>query len=130
MQYKPPEWRFDESISVGRPEADIFSLGCVFLEIYTVINRRRIRDFEDFRANEDGRQAYCYTLPKTLQWLRDLDTERYDTKDLFQEILQRMIDEDPSKRPEAREVCNILRQCKSPDGRPRCGSFCSLHDDI
>ena len=130
MQYKPPEWRFDESISVGRPEADIFSLGCVFLEIYTVINGRRIRDFEDFRAKEEGSQAYCYTLPKTLEWLSGLDPETYETKDQFQGILRRMIDEDPGKRPKARDVCNVLRQCKSSNGNPRCGSFCSLNNDI
>ena len=115
---------------MGRPKADIFALGCVFLEIYTVINGRRIRDFEAYRADEEGRHAYCYTLPKTLDWLSDLEIERYETKDRFQGILRRMIDEDPSQRPEARDVCNTLRQCKSSDGKPRCGSFCSLRNDI
>ena len=115
---------------MGQPKADVFSLGCVFLEIYTVIRGRRLQDFEKFRADDSGRHSYRDTLPKTLEWLSSLDgDDRYENKERFQGILRRMIDEDPRQRPEARDVCSVLRQCESCDGNPRCGSTCVIDED-
>lgn len=96
-----------------------------------MIRRRRLQDFEAFRADESGKHAYRDTLPKTLEWLSSLDGgDRYETRDRFLDILRRMIDEDPRQRPEARDVCSVLRQCKSLDGNPRCGSTCVIDEDM
>lgn len=96
-----------------------------------MISGRRIQDFEAFRADESGRHAYRDTLPKTLEWLSSLDGgHRYETKERFQGILRRMIDADPRQRPEARDVCSVLRQCNSFDGNPRCGSTCVIDEDM
>ena len=92
-----------------------------------MISGRRLQEFEKFRADKSGNCAYRNTLPKTFEWLSGLDVcDRYETKERFQSILRRMIDEDPRKRPEARDVWNALRQCKSFDGKPRCGSTCVI----
>ena len=96
-----------------------------------MISGRRLQEFETFRADESGNCAYRNTLPKTLEWLSRLDLrDWYETKGRFQGILRRMIDEDPRQRPEARDVCSVLRQCKSFDGKPRCGSTCVIDKDM
>ena len=96
-----------------------------------MIRGRRLQEFENFRADESGSHAYRDTLPKTLEWLSILDGgDKYETKERFQGILRRMIDEDPRQRPEARDVCSVLRQCKSFNGYPRCGSTCVIEEDM
>jgi serine/threonine protein kinase len=44
--------------------ADIYSLGCIFAEMYTVVCRRRIEDFHDFRSepvpDEPDRMTLVY----------------------------------------------------------------------
>ena len=96
-----------------------------------MIRGRRLQDFEKFRADESGSHAYRDTLPKTLEWLSSLDSgDRYETKERFQGILRRMIDEDPCQRPEARDVCRVLRECKSFDGNLRCGSTCVIDEGM
>lgn len=125
-QYKPPEWKATQAICVGQPPADIFSLGCVFMEIYTVLKGQRIRDFQKFRADKDGKTPYRDTLPKTLEWLSNLDGDEYESKERFQNILRRMIDPNPRERPSAQEVHNVLRQCMSSDGKVRCGRTCEI----
>ena len=96
-----------------------------------MISGRRLQEFEAFRADESGNCAYRNTLPKTLEWLSRLDPrDGYETKERFQDILRRMIDVDPRQRPEARDVSNVLRQCRSFDGKPRCGSTCVIDEDM
>lgn len=58
--------------------ADIFSLGCVFLEIATVIREKSLDDFADFRsrvkdAEEDDRdESYHGNLDRVMEWIDGL----------------------------------------------------------
>ena len=42
-------------MSVGQRTANIFALGCVFIEIYTVLCGRRVLDFEISPADNEGK---------------------------------------------------------------------------
>jgi serine/threonine protein kinase len=61
--------------------ADIYSLGCVFLEVNTIHRRLSLAAFEDFRIyNED--RSYQNNPPKLLEWiskLREIKTDNPET---------------------------------------------------
>ena len=123
MLYKPPEWDTKPS-AVGQPPADIFSLGCVFLEIYRVLSGGRVRKFEEQRADA-GSWVYRDTLEKTRELVYEFEQETYETKDQFVRTLLSMIDQNPAKRPTAEEVHRIMTECRTPEGNPRCGQGAS-----
>src|ERR1700761_3029808 len=55
--------------------ADIFSLGCVFLEMATVLmwpGGFSLAQFHEMKVTEDGRKAYHLNMDKTLQWILKL----------------------------------------------------------
>ncbi|KAL8764150.1 MAG: hypothetical protein Q9194_007152 [Teloschistes cf. exilis] len=119
IQYQPPEWT--PEIDEGRPAADIFSLGCVFIEIYRVITGGRVREFEEKRV-VNGKPAYRDSVPRTQKLLASFEEGTYETKDDFIGMLCSMIDEDPDKRPEAAVVHRQMAKYKTREGHPRCGS--------
>ena len=83
-----------------------------------MLSGKRIRDFEDFRADELGNTAYRHTLPKTLDWLSKLQSHEHESKDLFHDNIRRMIATDPSQRPTAATVSRVMKQCKTITGVP------------
>jgi serine/threonine protein kinase len=53
--------------------ADIFSLGCVFLEMLTTLCGRDLDEFTDFRTQgEEENTAYQANLPRVYQWAEQL----------------------------------------------------------
>jgi hypothetical protein len=74
--YSAPEVVHEDRRS--RP-ADVYSLGCVFSEMVTVINKRGIEDFHDFRSEpvpeEPDRMTLCYhaTAHKMRDWFATLE---------------------------------------------------------
>jgi hypothetical protein len=106
--------------SHGR-SADVFSLGCVFLEILSVICRKSPNEFADFRSaeNEDD-ESVRGNLARVSEWI-DLVLRPYNWSyggvhtaihsmyrsgvlDKITPMLQR----DPEVRPSAREICNVF----------------------
>jgi len=74
MMYRAPEaaaWQ-----SRGR-KADVFSLGCVFLEMLTVGLGLHLEDFANFRETA-GYRAYHKCLDPTLRWLLHLRQSAMD----------------------------------------------------
>jgi serine/threonine protein kinase len=53
--------------------ADIFSLGCVFTEMLTVLAGRDLDEFSDFRIHGEERSSvYHATLNRVLDWIEDI----------------------------------------------------------
>ncbi|KAH6711734.1 kinase-like domain-containing protein [Leptodontidium sp. MPI-SDFR-AT-0119] len=76
-KYCAPEvWEQD----VHGRAADIFSLGCVFMEMLTILCVRDLDDFTDFRSeNSESSGAYHETIDRVFKWSEQLrmDLEGY-----------------------------------------------------
>lgn len=105
---------------MGQPAADVFSLGCVFLEIYRVLTGGRVRDLEEQRANA-GNSAYRDTLPKIQEPVSSFEKDEYEIKAQFLGMVLSMLDRDPRKRPTAKAVYHAMVTCKTVEGHRRCG---------
>ena len=57
--------------------SDIFSLGCVYMHIATVVHRWPLKIYDDFRRAEGDTDAYCRTLPRVRQWMDRLQTQSH-----------------------------------------------------
>ena len=116
--YSAPEVLVQDS-KRGRP-ADIFSLGCVLLEMYTVCRQRSVVDFFRFRERfASGNPTFGVASQETLlEWTSSISSN--DIPELNDEapLLRRMLLEDPSERPEAKEVSLSLKAqaCKHIGG--------------
>ena len=115
-----PEYAAPETIKSLKqvPACDIWSLGCVFLEMLTVIAGRNLSDFAEFRRTELGDKSFHMTLEKTNDWTRMLiveqrrrncssDQDRHIPLDMIHEMLR----EDPDDRPTAREIWLRFPRC-------------------
>lgn len=91
--------------------ADIFSLGCVFAEIITVIWRRHPHDFADFRKGEGDDESFHANLGRVNQWLDDI-LQTYPQGSLREDnlsdirrdactTLKKMLSVEPGVRPTA-----------------------------
>lgn len=79
------------------------------------------RDFEDFRADDEGNTTYRERLPQTLEWLAKLNNRDHGDSDKFKHLLRRMIARDASERPDAIEVARTMRECKTVAGEKFTG---------
>jgi serine/threonine protein kinase len=87
--------------------ADVFSLGCVFAEILTVIGGRHPHDFADWRRNERGDESFHANLPKVTEWLYMTETSTVSETQQSLEVLnmvKKMLAPEPDARPTAREL--------------------------
>jgi hypothetical protein len=94
--------------------ADIYSLGCVFAEMLTVVGRRRIEDFHDFRSQpvpeEPDRTTICYyaTAHKLEEWFMTQEDSW-----IFS-LVSRMMANDKALRPSAKEAMKIISEYSGP----------------
>ena len=108
--YRAPEVRPRQT---RRPASDIFSLGCVFSEMFTVCCGRSLEEYQEFRRvreKEDNQVAFRENLPKVSSWLHDLAaTQDEDSKGAVLRLVRQMMREDPEKRPIATKAIQTLK---------------------
>jgi serine/threonine protein kinase len=105
--------------------ADIFSLGCVFLEILTVICCIDLHVFTDARRGDGDDESFHANLDRTIKWafqnlcpsFIDLGEVKWAVTDelglkIVTELVITMIAQEPEKRPTAAEVHTRL---ENPD---------------
>jgi hypothetical protein len=90
-------------------KSDVFSLGFVFMEIITILCRRRLQDFAEYRG-DDGDQAYHFHLDKCITWMKDL-------RDAIQNDSNKRQEVEAWKR--SFDLCNMMTK---PDKDDRCSS--------
>lgn len=92
--------------------ADIFSLGCVFLEIMTVLTGQHPHEFAEFRSRESGNDAFHATLDRVALWcesyfhkgIGDTHTTSLRIDSSVCALVEKMVRMDPSQRPTASEL--------------------------
>jgi hypothetical protein len=91
--------------------ADIFSLGCVFLEIMTVFVGEHPHDFAEHRKGDGDDESFHANLPHVFEWI---DKHLFDTLDhdgsppVLKTLFTNMIALEPDKRPSAKEIQELL----------------------
>lgn len=107
-------------------KADVFSLGCVFIEIFTVLAGCSLEEFMEHRRADADRVASA-GVPNRLAWVRRLlPLLRVEQRDIIW-ITAYMIALDPESRPPAVEVWKYARSMTRGDkngARIFCGVCC------
>ncbi|KAI9711896.1 MAG: hypothetical protein M1812_007050 [Candelaria pacifica] len=110
--YAAPEVALQETRGT---KADIFSLGCVFSEIFTVLSDKTLESFVSSRqgGNDDDDSAFHSNLERVILWLAGLNPS--DTSGLLSwpqwfSVIKQMLQEDASDRPSA---ADLLREFKA-----------------
>ena len=106
--------------TAGERTSDIFSLGCTFCEMYTVLKGQRVHDLTSSRHATHS-VPYRETIPELTKWLDTLDT-RDETE--FTDVLRQMIDRAPERRLSATQIHDSLKNSYTNTRLPFCGSFC------
>ncbi|KAF2016903.1 kinase-like protein [Aaosphaeria arxii CBS 175.79] len=88
--------------------ADIFSLGCVFAEMLTVICHKEVQLFAEFRQGEGDTDSYHACIPKTTEWLQMQVFACPESSQVGSNIVMSMLEENPSRRPRAVRVAQRL----------------------
>ena len=101
---------------------DIFSLGCVFLDIQTVLSGRSLSDFHAFQESDDG-FAFHSSLQKVWAWVDKISDDLGHTRHLLP-LIRDMLRLDPNERPSAREVWATA--AGNPSDPSRCCGNCCL----
>jgi hypothetical protein len=87
--------------------ADIFSLGCVFLEILTVYEGKDLQDFTDFRSSDSGDQSFHANLEKVQEWTDSFDGSTFNTTNVDLDLVHlvaRMLKCTSHERPTAKQI--------------------------
>ncbi|MCJ1352246.1 MAG: hypothetical protein MMC33_002230 [Icmadophila ericetorum] len=129
-KYASPEMMKGKTVEHGDP-SDVFSLGCVFVEIATVCQEEDLDHFSKYRSellNDTYEEsAYYRTLSKVHRWIEILQDKHIDTKVV--EVLpaiRKMLDEDPGLRPESSKLWSYFKDVSDEkcsdcnEHHPRC----------
>jgi len=102
--YSAPEV-LDDDAKRGRP-ADVFSLGCVLLEMYSVARQRSVVDFQLFRERMGQGNSIFGVLSQEalLEWTGGMSSNDIPNLNSEDALLRRMLLHDPDERPSAEDV--------------------------
>jgi serine/threonine protein kinase len=120
----------------GRPfESDMFSLGCVFSEMITLIMGENLQDFESYRAGgPQGDAAFHQSIDRTQEWLNRFYDPLFTTslrnrnKNTIQTVPSEGYHQNQALDTAIRTICSMLDPDakKRPVGRGLSLCFCPV----
>lgn len=123
--YAAPEVAFFERRK--NSSSDIWSLGCVFLEMMTVINGETVSAMRDFFKRQNDNYRYYDNVEAAQEWAAKIamaDSEEGTTPLPW---ISGMLQKDPDRRPTA---SSLYREILESDSTGRfCGTCCAFHGD-
>ncbi|OAL48386.1 hypothetical protein IQ07DRAFT_633349 [Pyrenochaeta sp. DS3sAY3a] len=121
LLYAAPEVaRLDKRNSM----ADIWSLGCVFFEIVTVLKSESVMAMRNFFAEQIGNYRFYTNVDSFPKWATKLQKMGAEKDDIVFQWIGAMLDENPDNRPTAATLhAEIATEC-SKYGVPYCGGCC------
>jgi len=113
--------------------SDIWSLGCVFLEIFAVLKGHNVDWMKDYFAHHGSGEFYVRTNPHaTVEMISELEKIEPTSDNRVIEWIQEMLQVDRNARPTAAElIASITGQDKYGEfSSAFCGMCCSYGDEL
>ena len=111
LKYRAPETK--DNVAGGR-KADVFSLGCVYSEMLTVVCRKPFEEFCERLKAKHQTDVFRDSLPAVKEWLRELRTvSPNDEKEKvtnMRKIIQGMLEEELDMRHSAHEALLLVEE--------------------
>ncbi|KAI9801817.1 MAG: hypothetical protein M1825_003190 [Sarcosagium campestre] len=85
-------------------ESDIFALGCIFLQIETLLLGKSLSDLKSIRTSTEGSSSFGQNLRRLLDWINEVPRDgRWEQQRL--PLIGSMLSAAPIERPDAKEIC-------------------------
>ena len=103
--------------------SDVFALGCVFSEMYTITRHKSLEDYRKFRLSA-GSTSYRDCLPQVKEWL---ELVRGDSllETLLLKVILGMMEEKPATRYTAKNALGLLQ-----GERSLCCDKCGMEEVV
>ena len=116
MRYRAPETSANGG---GGRKADVFSLGCVYSEMFTVVCRKPLEELGNRSKAEHKTDFFRESLPTVKDWLielKDKSASDMNIKKLWK-VIRCMIQEELGMRHTAQEALDLMKkgEAKTPD---------------
>ena len=112
--------------------SDIWSLGCVFLEMCTILKGRTLEEMRRRFKDKNDTYTFCRNLPVIADWSHILQKCGSELDDDPIEWSMSMLQFDPNSRPIALTLRETISRCRVRSGHDTvtfCGDCCALDDE-
>jgi serine/threonine protein kinase len=122
--YAAPEVAFFEPKK--NSASDIWSLGCVFLEMVTVLKGESVSAMREFFKSRKDNYRYYDNLDSAKEWTKRLAKLGLEEDSVPVEWIANMLEVDPKERPTAATVYREILECEA---KLRFCAPCCDHDE-
>lgn len=112
--------------------SDLWSLGCVFLEIWTVLKGETVASLNTYLQTHGTNSTFYYSNHgASIAWCRDLEMQKKGSDDENPPVqwILGMLQLDPSERWSAQVLCHHVDEANESENRLTFSGLCCITDD-